>query len=250
MKQRTAETFEVIEAIASDLVPVRRIPPLHRSAVAVALLWAVIGGAALAAKGLRPDVAAALLESRGFVAILTGLVLVGAGGVGAALAGSVPGREVAARRSLATGLVGAILCVGVGAVLVLRGGAPLVPAASLGSDASCLTLALLLALPPAVGVLLFSARAAPHRRLLVALFASAGTVALGAVVVHLSCDCIHPRHLILSHALAPVAGALLLTLPYRSALLRVESARSERTSRPGRPSPGAGKPHPGGPGPR
>jgi hypothetical protein len=218
MKERTLDSRRFIETLADDLTPVRPIARLRRIGAGVAFLWIVVAAGAFALLGLRADLLSALAESPAVGVIFVGLVLVAVGGVGAGLAASVPGREVAARGSLATGLVGVSLSAVVGGVLVIRGGAPLVPAAPISADVSCLGVALLLALPPALGALLFMARAAAYRPVLVCLFAATGSVALGALVVHLSCDCIHPRHLIVSHALAPVAGALLLTLPYRAAL--------------------------------
>ncbi|UCE85918.1 MAG: DUF1109 family protein [Deltaproteobacteria bacterium] len=220
MKGRIPDTRRFIRALAADLRPVRPIPRLGSVALGASLVWLAVGLAALAVRGLRPQLWAALTEHPALGAILVGLALVAVGGIGAGLAAGVPGRDVAVRGSLVAGALGVLLSVGVGGVLSMRGGAPLVPAPAVSADVSCLAVALLLSLPPARVALWFVARSAPHRRLLAGLFLATGSVALGAVVVHLSCDGIHPRHLILSHALAPVAGALLLTLPYRSALAR------------------------------
>ena len=227
MKERRLDARRFIEALADDLTPVRPIARLRRIGAGVALVWLVVAAGALAVRGLRAELLSAMLESPAVGVIFVGLVLVAVGGVGAGLAASVPGREAVVRGSLATGLLGVSLSAVVGGYLVLRGGAPLVPAAPISADVSCLSVALLLALPPALGALLFMARAAPYRQVLVCLFAATGSVALGALVVHLSCDCIHPRHLILSHALAPVAGALILTLPYRAALARAARRASD-----------------------
>ena len=108
-----------------------------------------------------------------------------------------------------------------GAVLLLSGTLPLGPVASWSTDLECLTLSFLLALPPALGALAFLSRGAPYRPLLAVLAAATGAVAAGALVVHLSCPCSDARHLILAHALAPVAGGLLLTVLFRAALRQI-----------------------------
>ncbi len=214
-------TSQLIERLTGELEPVRRILRLRAAAAGVALLALSAAAFALEVRGPRADLLDALARSPGFAAILVGLTLVGLGGVVAALASSVPGRERAARAGVAAGLLGVLLAGGVGAVLLLSGTLPLGPIASWSTDLECLTLSLLLALPPALGALAFLVRGAPYRPLLAVLAAATGAVAAGALVVHLSCPCSDARHLILAHALAPVAGGLLLTVPFRAALRQI-----------------------------
>ncbi len=184
-------------------------------------MWLVAGALALLLRGVRPDLLQLLEPASAFVVILGGLGLIAVGGVVAALATSVPGREGAVQVSLALGLAGVMLAAGVGAILVLREVGPVPMPCPFESDLACFTVACLLALPPALGVLAFVSRGAPYRPLIAVLAAMTGTVALGALLVHVSCPESSPRHVILSHALAPLGGALLLTLPFRAALKRV-----------------------------
>ncbi len=64
-------------------------------------------------------------------------------------------------------------------------------------------------------------RAAPYRPIVLVLAAAAGTAALGAITAEASCPHPEMRHLLVAHALAPVVGVLLLTLPLLVALRRV-----------------------------
>ena len=68
--------------------------------------------------GLRPDLAEATIGVRGVAAVFAGLGLAGLGGVVAALAMGVPGREVLARAALAVAILGMVVAAGVGTVLV------------------------------------------------------------------------------------------------------------------------------------
>lgn len=214
-------TSELVERLSQELRPVRRIPRLRQAAGGVALLWLGVGALALTLRGLRPDLLQQLQPASAFVVILMGLGLIAVGGVVAALATSVPGREGAARVSLGLGLGGVMLAALMGAILILREAGPAPLACPFENDLACFTVACLLALPPALGILAFVSRGAPYRPLIAVLAAATGAVALGALLVHVSCPESNPRHIILSHALAPLGGALLLTLPFRAALKRV-----------------------------
>lgn len=220
----TDRTSRLIQTLTRNLQPVRRLPRL-RVAVTLALLIAAVTGASLlAVDGLRADLPSMLRSSMGFSVIVVGLALVALGGVVAALATSVPGREPAARAGLIMGLVGVGLTTVVGSIFLLRGPAAFAPEPSYLADVNCLSVSCLLSLPPAIGVLAFISRAAPHRLLLTVLAAVTGTVALGALAVHLSCPCVGARHLILGHALAPAMGAMILTVPFHAALRRIRGA--------------------------
>jgi hypothetical protein len=214
-------TTQLIGKLAENLAPVRRIPRLRQAVLGVIVLWLVVGALALALRGVRPDLLEVLAPGSAFVVILIGLALVASGGVLAAMATSVPGREGAARVSLALGLGGVVLAGGVGAILVLREAGPMPTSCPFANDVACFAVCCLLALPPALAVLTFVSRGAPYRPLLAVLAATTGAVALGAMLVHVSCPATSARHLILGHALAPLVGALLLTLPFRAALKRV-----------------------------
>ena len=214
-------TTQLIGRLAEDLAPVRRIPRLRQAVLGVIALWLVMGALLLALQGVRPGLLEVLAPDSGFVVILIGLGLIASGGVLAALATSVPGRETAARVSLALGLGGVVLAGGVGAILVLREAGPVPTPCPFANDVACFAVCCLVSLPPALAVLTFVSRGAPYRPLLAVLAATTGAVALGALLMHVSCPTTSPRHLIVWHALAPLTGALLLTLPFRAALKRV-----------------------------
>ncbi len=214
-------TSEVIERLTRDVPPVRRIPRLRQALISVTLAWFLAGALALAIRGVRPDLLQILDPRSAFMVILLGLGLIALGGVVAALASSVPGREDAARVSLALGLGGVLLASVMGGILVLRQAGPVPVACPFQNDLACFAVACLIALPPALGVLAFVSRGAPYRPLIAVLAGTTGAVALGAMLVHVSCPETSVRHVILSHALAPLGGAMLLTVPFRAALKRV-----------------------------
>jgi hypothetical protein len=178
-----------------------------------------VAAAGLALRGVRPDLAEGLLMDPGAGPVLAALALAGVAGVVAALAAAVPGRERLARAGLAVGLAGMGVAAGVGTLLVVQS-PPAAQEAPLSSDLSCLAVALVVGLLPALAVAVFAGRAAPHRPLVAVLAAAAGTAALGAVAAQASCPYADPEHLMLGHVLAPVAGAVLLTLPLLLALRR------------------------------
>lgn len=219
MTERSSEGL--IRELVGQLAPVRPIPRLRRAAIGVAGLWLLMGALILAMRDLRPDLLNVIGTGAAFVSILGGLGLVGLGGIVTALAVSVPGREGAARLGLALGLGGVLLSAGVGTFLVVREAGPEPLVCPFENDLACFAVSCLLALPPALAVLTFVSRGSPFRPLIAVLCAASGAVALGAMLVHLTCPELSPRHIILSHVLAPVGGALLLTYPFHLALRKV-----------------------------
>ena len=211
-------TEQVVSELSRDLSPVRRIPPLRAGVAAIFLVWV----AALGVDWLRGGALPQTGRDSGFgdptyVAIFAGLVLAAAGGVLAELARAVPGREAVAR--IATGVLGAglLLATTAGAVACLGGAAGAVPASAM---LSCAGRSALLAVAPAVVACLFIARAWPRRSGLGAALGMLGAVALGAVAVHASCVTGDPLHMLLGHALGPLAIGLAFALPVQVALRR------------------------------
>ncbi len=182
------------------------------------LLAAATAALGLLVRGPRADLFGLIGRDLGFSAALAGLVLVGVGGVLAGLAAAVPGRELLWRVGLGLGGVGVLIPGGVAALLLANGVAPAEP--PLRSDAACLATSYLLALPAAVAVLGFVVRGAAARPGLAELVAASGAVAVGAVVLHLTCPYDGLRHVLLAHALAPVSGGLLLGAPLSWAVRR------------------------------
>jgi hypothetical protein len=202
-----SEAEHLIRALARDLHPVHPIPRIRTVMAGVIALWFAVAALGLTVLGLRPDLAEATIGARGVAAVFAGLGLAGLGGVVAALAMGVPGREVLARGALAVAILGMLVAAGVGTVLVAMNP---VKEATFTGDLACLSVAILVGLLPAVGV----------RPVILVLAAAAGTAALGAIAAQASCPHSEMRHLMVGHAMAPAVGVLVLILPLLVALKR------------------------------
>lgn len=223
-----ARTEELIHELAEDLRPVRPIPRLRSVLSAVLALWALVAIPGLLWRGLQPGFLESLLDGRGPGLVFLALAVAGIGGVIAAMALGVPGREVLARMGLGLGVLGLALAAGIGTVVLASGHA--IDHWLAHGDLVCLAFACGAALLPAVGVVWFLGRAAPHRPygpLIAVVAAAAGMAALGAAGAQASCPYSDPRHLMIGHVLAPAVGALLLTLPLLAALRRFAALRTE-----------------------
>ena len=217
----------LIRDLARDLDPVQPIPRIRTVMTGVIALWFAVAAIGFTVLGLRPDSADAMIGVRGAAAVFAGLGLAGLGGVVAALAMGVPGREVLARVALALAILGMLIAAGVGALLFAVSPVAEVRV-SWTADLACLTVAILVGLFPAVGVVWFAGLALPFRPVIVVLAAAAGAVALGAITAEASCTHSEMRHLLVAHALAPAFGVVLLTLPLLVALKRFGRARQAR----------------------
>ena len=214
----------LIRELARDLDPVQPIPRIRTVMTGVIALWFAVAAVGFTVLGLRPDLADAMIGVRGVLAVFAGLGLAGLGGVVAALAMGVPGREVLARAALILAILGMLIAAGVGTVLFAVS-----PVAEVGvpwtGDLACLAVAILVGLFPAVGVVWFAGRASPFRPVIAVLAAAAATAALGAITAEASCPHSEMRHLLVEHALEPAFGVLLLTLPLLVALKRFRRPR-------------------------
>jgi hypothetical protein len=212
-------TRELIRELARDAAPVKPLPRLRFVALALLSLWLAIGVAGVAIQGLAPTFWEALTMPVSAGGIFAALLVAGLGGVVAALALAVPGRERLARFGFALGGAGSMLAAGVGIALLMR--SPLVewrwPEQH---DLPCLAVALAVGFAPALALGWFAGRAAPFRPLALALAAAAGAAALGGSVAQATCAATDPLHLVFGHILVPAAGALVLTLPLLVAMRR------------------------------
>jgi hypothetical protein len=212
-------TRALIRDLASDLTPVRPLPRIRFVAAAVLLLWLAIGLVGIGVKGLAPTFWETLAMPVSPGGIFAGLLVAGLGGVFAALALAVPGRERLARAGLALGGAGMAIAAGVGFALLAR--SPLVEwRLPSGHDLPCLVTALAVGLVPALALGWFGGRAAPFRPLTIALAAAAGAAALGGSVAQATCPGDEAMHLMLGHVLVPMVGAFVLTLPLLVAMRR------------------------------
>jgi len=216
-------SLELIRELARDLEPVRPIAPLRRALAGVVLVWAAAAAAAIAAAGVQPQLFAGLYAAPGVAAVLTGLAVAGLGGLVASLALAVPGREDVAQGGLAIGAAGLAVAAGVGTLLFATSPAAAASSWASGSDhLACLVFATAVGVLPAAGVVVFAARAAAARPLVLVLAAAAGAAALGAVAAKASCARADYAHLVVGHVLAPVIAALALALPLLFALRRLQ----------------------------
>ncbi len=203
----------LVEELARDLEPVRRVPPLRRTTAIVLGVGAVAGVVGLAVTGANAELGEAVRRYPSLLAITAGLLLVAVGGTVAALAGAVPGRESEARAAFWVTVVGAAVALGVGGLLAFTGPEASIGAAPIGAAGMCASIATMIALPAAAIGLGFVLRGAPGRPLSCLAAAAAGSVALGSIANHMHCAQFDAAHLVLGHALAPVLGILLLALP-------------------------------------
>jgi hypothetical protein len=219
-------TRELIRDLAGDLAPVKPLPRVRFVAAAVLLLWLAIGVVGIAVQGLAPTFRDTLTMPISAGGIFAGLLFAGVGGVFAALALAIPGRERLARGALALGGAGMAIAAGVGFALIAR--SPLVewrwPE---GHDLPCLATALVVGLVPALALGWFGGRAAPFRPLAIALAAAAGAAALGGSVAQASCAADDAMHLMLGHVIVPAVGAFTLTLPLLVAIRRSERRQAK-----------------------
>jgi hypothetical protein len=219
-------TRDLIRELVRDAAPVQPLPRMRFVAASVLLLWLALGVIGVALKGLAPTFWETLAMPVSAGGIFAALFVAGVGGVIAALALAVPGRESLARAGFAVGAGGVLLAAGVGIALLMR--SPLVEWRTPDlHDVVCLALALAVGLAPALALGWFAGRAAPFRPLVIALAAGAGAAALGGSVAQATCPASDPWHLLFGHVLVPAAGAFVLTLPLLVAIRRSERSRSQ-----------------------
>ncbi len=208
------ETQAFARALARDLAPVRRIPRLRVGLLRILGLWLAGSTAIVAMRGLAQALIHPDAMVGGFGAILFGSFLIAVGGIVAALASGVPGREATARTAAVVAAVGLIVSVVVGYVLLSLSPEAVAPMpgkeSHLGTDLACLGIAGLVAFLPGVGALIYLGQTVPQRPWLSSAAVALGTFALGTVVAQGTCDATDLRHLMVAHALAPALGALVL----------------------------------------
>lgn len=217
---RARETNDFVRELSRDLTPVERLARLRGGVLGVLALWGVVTLGALTMNGVSPTFASPGGLATGFGAVLVGLGLVGTGGLVAALASAVPGREATARGASALLAFGLLLALGLGAWL-LSGDPAAATASSASTDVRCLVFAFVFAALPSAGAVLYVARAAPARPTLPLCAVGLGCVALGAFTAQIGCPATSMRHVLVAHALAPLFGAVMLFVPLRLAFRRL-----------------------------
>jgi hypothetical protein len=218
-------TERLIAALQRDLQPVRPFPRLRVEFVRVLGAGALLACFVVALRGPRPGAFALLDQSGPFAMLAAGLVIAVVGGVLALLASARPGRE----RIVWTAffVTCATLAASAGAAMLSLLATPAATtSAPLSQDLRCTLLAILLAVPAALLLAGLAGAAAPQRPGWTGLLAALAATAVGGLIVHLTCAAPDPWHWVRSHALAPVASAILLVAPLRWLLRRRTFPRS------------------------
>lgn len=198
---------ELVRELAADAGAVSRIPRPAAVAAGAIVLGLAVFAAHWALGGPAPR-HGTLDAVR--VLVFGGVALAAAGGIGAALVSAVPGRERAARAGIGVLAVGSALAATAAALAWARGDAQPLP---LAVAVACALRAAALGVLPALAAWGFAARAWPARPVRTAVLGALGSLSLGASAVHASCVAAGGRHVLLGHALGPLALALLVAVP-------------------------------------
>jgi len=218
----TEASDRLISGLVDDLEPVQPLPRLRFAFAIVLAVWAAVLGLVLWSQEAAPG-ARSLLDNRIYLASFIGLLVAASGGTLSALAAGQPGRERAETGGLFVSLIGlsaaAVACL-VG--LVGTGGLDLVASPSpSGADLMCFQKGVFFSILPAGVILSFLVRGWTAHPIRAALVAAATAGALGAAIVHLSCDNLSPRHLLVGHLSVPIVLGLLGLYPLGLLLRRL-----------------------------
>jgi len=225
-------TQRLLQFLVDDLTPVEPLPPLRRVIGVVLAVGGVSMAVGLVLLGSRPHLLDAATHHPVFGVIALGLPLVAVGGLAAALAGSVPGREMEARVASLLMAVGALTALGGGALLAFSGSAAATGLGPVEILWMCASSGLVLGIPAAAVGIAFVLKGWPAHPLGALVAAAVGATALGTFAIHLSCQQLGAGHLIVAHFLLPAGLALALALPLR-ALVRWVIRRRAASSSPG-----------------
>lgn len=219
----TESTDVLLERLASAATPVCRIPRLRVAVGLILLLGSAVAILFAYSHGLRSDLGEAVAQGYRFNAVGVGLLGVGLGGVIAALAQVVPGRESTARKAVLVVLVASVLVIGLSSLLhfVFEEAVVEQQPGPLG----CFLISCGLSIVPLAVLAVVARRGVMQHPFVVATCAALGGVGLGAFVVHLCCGADAFFHVFIGHAAAPFLGALLLA-PLLRISLREKSENS------------------------
>lgn len=215
----TGASDRLISDLVDDLEPVRPLPRLRLAFAVILALWATMLGLVLWAKegdaGVR-----SLFTNRIYFGSFVGLMVASFGGTISALAAGIPGRERLEIRGMLVSLIGLLAAAAACLVGIYELGLSALPSPE-GIDAMCFQESALLSLLPAGVILSFLVRgwaAHPVRAALVALL---GSGALGAMIIHMSCGFLGPRHMLMSHLSVPIVFVVLGIYPLAVVLRRL-----------------------------
>ena len=215
----TSASDRLISGLVENLEPVCPLPRLRMAFATIIALWATL--LALVFWTHEGEMgASSLIANRVYLGSFLGLLVAAVGATVSALAAGVPGRE----RLEIGGMLAAMLGLFSAAIVCLVGMNELglsAAASSGGADALCFRKSALFSLLPAGVILSFLVRGWAAHPLRAALVALLGSGALGALIVHLSCDMLGPRHMLISHLSVPIVLVLLGIYPLAVVLRRI-----------------------------
>lgn len=215
----TGVSDRLISGLVDDLEPVRPLPRLRLAFAVILALWAVMLGFVLWLKTGTAGVQS-LFSDWIYFGSFVGLLVASFGGTCSALAAGIPGRGRLEIGGMLVSLVG-LLAAAAACLFGIYALGLSAPASPEGIDAMCFQESALLSLLPGGVILSFLVRgwtAHPVRAALVALL---GSGALGAMIVHMSCGFLGPRHILMSHLSVPIVFVLLGIYPLAVVLRRV-----------------------------
>lgn len=206
-------TEDFVRDLARDVPPAPPVPSLRVAFFAIVVVWTIAFAGMLVFGASTSDPTGGVPRSDPrFLLILVGLGAFAAGATVRALAGAIPGREPTAKAATGVALIGAGL-VGVGGVWALVAGRPPGGDMDLGGSLMCMSHAAVLGLLPMLVASAFLARAFARKPLVAALFAATGTIAFGALAVHIVCRVGGTFHILLGHAIGPFVLGCTLAIP-------------------------------------
>ncbi len=215
----TGTSDRLISDLVDDLEPVRPLPRLRMAFAIILALWAAMLGIVLWAKEGDAGVQSLFANWIYFGSFL-GLLVASFGGTSSALAAGIPGRERLEISGMLVSLVGLLAAAAACLIGIYQLGLS-TPVSPAGIDAMCFQEGALLSLLPAGVILSFLVRGWAAHPVRAALLALLGSGALGAMIVHMSCGFLGPRHMLLSHLSVPIVLVLLGIYPLAVVLRRV-----------------------------
>lgn len=220
-------TDDLILRLSGSLPPVKPLRRLRETLLVVVGIPLPVYALWLMTRGIPHGFAQGEAPESLFLAVMSILVLLAGGGLVAGLAAAIPGREGAER-------IGRVIFWAVSAIGLLlvgyqclHGTGPIVKDSLSGIP--CALFAAMLSIPSAAMVTRNIMRGAALDRHRAIALACAGSMGVGAVIVHLSCANSEPLHLLAGHALSPLVGGTIVLLGV-SMMFRYASRAKTSTS--------------------
>lgn len=211
-------TQDLVATLSSELQPVRRIPPIRVGLTGVLVAWSIVFVALSWLHEPSVPLSDRLAANGAWAGVLFGLALCALCATIAALAGAVPGREELERRARWLGVGGLAMAALVAGYATWA--AWDAESATWRLDATCFTVASVVGLVPAAGLIAYLRRGFVLRPDRDAALLLLGAFGLGATAVHFICHHAGARHALLGHTLVPFVLTSALVLPLRGIVSR------------------------------